>query len=192
MQKSRVRPIFSMVDSPDYSNALEHQELQQLFDSLFPNQTAPSFDDSHTGMAIAAKSPKLALQLSCLSRTLALELPWSQRADLRELAILAVNVCQRCDYGFNSRKNIALAQGMSNEQLDALWQWRHNADLTLFDTEQQLVIRFSYAVINNTVSDELFTQATTRYGETGVVEMTSVIGFWAFWAMFLNTLYPVQ
>lgn len=162
-------------------------EVAALFDTLFPGVDTPAFDSNHDGMAIAAVNPKLALTLAQTSRFLALDLDWCQRADLRELAIMTVNRHYDSSYSIRSREAIALAGGINADQAAALSDWRTSK---LFDEEQRLVIEYSHAVLSGTVPAALFDQVKATFSEKGAVEFTTVISFWAFWAMFLNATRP--
>lgn len=166
--------------TPDESTAAD---LAALFGQLFPGNPEPAFDKFHAGLAIAAHSPKLALQLAQTSALIAGQLGWCQRKDLRELAIQAVNLHFKSDYSFASRLPAASACGVSEDQLAALPDWRASQ---LFDSEQRLAIEFAHAVASGDVPAALFARVTARWGERGAVECTALIAFWAFWAMFIN------
>jgi alkylhydroperoxidase family enzyme len=143
----------------------------------------PRIDESHDGIAIAAHNPELARQLAQLSRFLALDLPWCERQDLRELAIQVVNRELHCEYSFRTRAPIAAAAGVGLDAQHALSEWRSSA---LFNEEQRLVIEYAQAVIRSEVSDELFLRVAQAYTEKGAIEFTTVVAFWSFWAMVLN------
>jgi alkylhydroperoxidase family enzyme len=166
--------------TPDEATA---QDLAALFAHLFPNNPDGRIDQNHAGVAIAAHNPKLALNLAKLSGLIAGQLGWSQRKDLRELAIQAVNLHYKSDYSFRSRMPTATACGVSIEQQAALPYWRTSG---LFDEEQRLAIEYATAVVTGEVPDELFARVKDRWGEQGSVECTALVGFWAFWAMFLE------
>ena len=184
---ARVTAVYRPGDHPDFRDGATAKELSDLFGYLFPNATAPQIDGAHDGIAIAAQNPTLALNLSKLSRFMALELTWSQRHDLRELAIQALNLHFNCDYSFNSRIRSAEAAGVSIDLQRALPNWRQSK---LFNAEQKLVVEYTLAVVNGKVPDELFARVAAAFGEKGAVEFTAVVGFWAFWAMFLNATRP--
>ncbi|MCE7795290.1 hypothetical protein LWE61_01825 [Sphingobium sufflavum] len=179
---ARVQPVHTASDYRD-----DPADAAALFGTLFPGVAAPAFDANHDGMAIAALNPKLALTLAQTSRFLALDLEWCKRADLRELAIMTVNRHYGSTYSIRSREAIALAGGISADQAAALDDWRNS---NLFDAEQRLVIDYAQTVLSGTVPAALFEQVKTAFGEKGAVEFTSVVGFWAFWAMFLNATRP--
>jgi alkylhydroperoxidase family enzyme len=158
-------------------------DIAALFAALFPGEADPEINQFHAGVAIAAHNPKLALNLARMSGLIAGELGWCQRKDLRELAIQALNLHYRSDYSFRSRMATATACGISAEQQAALPDWRGS---TLFDGEQRLTIEYAEAVVTGDVPEELFARVKAQWGEQGAVECTALIGFWAFWAMFLN------
>ena len=180
---ARVTTINRPGDYPGTPDETTAADLAALFESMFPGNPDPEINQYHAGIALAAHSPKLAQGLAGLSKLMALELGWSQRTDLRELAILAANLQFKSDYGFRSRLPNARAAGITNEQIAALPDWQAS---TLFDEEQKFAIAYAHAVASGEVPPALFEQAKARWGERGVVECTAVIGFWGFWAMFLN------
>ncbi len=181
---ARVKPVHK---ASDYRG--DPAEVATLFDALFPGVEAPAFDANHDGMAIAALNPQLALTLAQTSRFLALDLGWCQRADLRELAILVVNTHYKSSYSLASRAATVRACGISDTMVAALPYWRGS---DLFDEEQQLVLEHSEAVLSGTVPAALFDRVKATFGEKGAVEFTTVVGFWAFWAMFLNATRPEE
>ncbi len=179
---ARVKPVHR---ASDYQG--DPAEISTLFATLFPGVEAPAFDGNHDGMAIAALNPKLALVLAQTSRFLALDLAWCARADLRELAILTVNLWYKSTYSLQSREATVRACGISDAMAAAVPDWRGS---DLFDDEQRLVIEYSQAVVTGDVPAALFDRVVAAFGETGAVEFTSVVGFWSFWAMFLNATRP--
>lgn len=184
---ARVKAVHSPVDYPDTPDEATRRDLAELFAQLFPGVAEPRFDDAHDGMAIAALNPKLALNLARMSGFVALELPWCERRDLRELAIQTVNAHFNCSYSFKARIPIAEGAGISAEQQAALDAWQAS---DLFDDEQRLVVEYAHAVANGDVPDALFARVVERFGEKGAVELTTVVAFFGFWAMFLNATRP--
>jgi len=184
---ARVKAIHRSDDYPGMPDEMTRQELVALFQHLFPGNPHPEIDQSHAGLAVAAHNPKLALNLAKLSALIAGELPWSQRRDLRELAIQAVNVHFGSDYSFQARMGAAQAAGISADQLAAIAHWRTSP---LFNEEQGLVLEYAHAVASGQVPGALFGRVVERYGEKGAVELTSLIAFWSFWALFLNATRP--
>ena len=184
---SRVTPVFRPSDYPGTPDERTREELAELFDHMFPGAEHPEIDRPHAGIAIAALNPRLALHLSKLSGFAALELGWSKRADLREIAIQTVNLHYRSDFSARSRHPAWEAVGLRMEQLAALPYWQSTA---LFDEEQRLVIEYALAVVSGNVPEDLFARVAARFGEKGAVECTAVIGIWSMWAMLLNATQP--
>jgi alkylhydroperoxidase family enzyme len=180
---ARVTTINRPSDYPGTPDAATRADLGALFAALFPGNPAPQINKFHAGVAIAAHTPKLALSLARLSGLIAGELGWCQRKDLRELAIQTVNLHYRSDYSFQCRADIAVEAGISHEQQAALHDWLGS---DLFDADQRLTIEYANAVVTGAVPEPLFARVKARWGEQGAVECTALIGFWAFWAMFLN------
>lgn len=181
----RVKGIFKPDDYPGSSDDATGRATAALFETLFPGVENPHFDGNHVGMAVVAQNPQLALALSGLSRLIALETAWCKRTDLRELAIQTVNLRYASDYAFRSRLAIAASVGLRAELLAAIPEWRTSA---VFDEEQRLVIEYSEAVMAGAVSADLFARVKERYGETGTIEFTTLVGIWSFWAMLLKAV----
>ena len=180
----RLTPIRQAADypNPDRDTA---EALADLFRQLFPDNPDGRIDDGHDGLALAAHNPHLAARLADMSRFMALDLPWSHRQDLRELALQTINTCFDSDYSLRTRQSVAEGAGISEKQQAALPHWRESE---LFDEEQRLVIEYSEALARGPVPDELARRVVERFGEKGAVEFTAVAAFWGFWAMFLNGL----
>lgn len=180
---ARVTMINRPGDYPGTPDEATQSDLAALFAGMFPGNPDPEIDKFHAGVAIAAHTPKLALGLAKLSGLIAGETGWCQRKDLRELAIQTLNLYYKSDYSFSCRAEIAAGVGITHEQQAALPDWRSSS---LFDEEQRLVIEYTEAVVTGVVPEELFARVKASFGEQGAVECTALIGFWAFWAMFLN------
>ena len=179
----RIHGVFKPSDHPNYPNP----EITKLFEALFPGNPSPAFDRNHTGLAITAYNPKLALHFAKLSRFLALETAWSQRNDLRELAIQTVNLHYKSDFSFHARIASANAAGITDAHLKVL-KTGHQSEV--FDEEQSLVIEYANAVVTGAVPEPLFARVIQQFGETGTVEFTSIVAFWSAWAMIINAAHP--
>jgi hypothetical protein len=179
----RVKAIHRPADYPGKPDEETQEEVAALFQQLFPGVEDPRIDENHVGMAIAAHNPQLAMGLGKLSSLIAVDLPWCQRRDLRELAIQAVNLHFNAHYAFEARRANAKAAGIGPELLDALPDWKKSP---LFDVEQRLVIEYAHAVASGEVPATLSKRVIGLYGEKGAVEFTSLVAFWSFWALFLN------
>ncbi len=184
---ARLTAIYKPGDYLGTPDETTRKDLSDLFAHLFPQKPNAEIDRSHSGIAIAAQNPKLALHLARLSVFIATELPWCQRRDLREVAIQTLNLHFKSEYSFLTRMKAATAAGISVEAQKALPQWRTSA---LFDEDQRLVIEYTNAVVTGDVPAELFARMVGKFGEKGAVECTALISFWSFWAMFLNATGP--
>jgi alkylhydroperoxidase family enzyme len=184
---SRVTAVYKPSDYPGTPDEQTQDDLADLFDHMFPTIENPEIDRAHAGIAIAALNPKLALHLSRLSGFAALQLGWSKRADLREIAIQTVNLHFKSDFSAQSRFKAWEAVGLSKDQLAVLPYWKST---NLFDEEQRLVIEYALAVVAGEVPEALFARVAARFGEKGAVECTAVIGIWSMWAMLLNAVQP--
>lgn len=179
---ARVKPIRRAGDYPTGSDADTRAGLDELFAAMFPDNPAGEIDRNHSGMAVAAHSPKLALLMSQMSRFIVLELGWSGRKALSELAIRTVNHRYGSTFSNEARLGAAKAAGLSDEQIAAVPDWRSD----LFDAEQRLVIEYTDAVLRGAVDDALFMRMTAAFGEKDTVEATTAIGWWALWAMLIE------
>jgi hypothetical protein len=126
---SRVTAVHKPSDYPGTPDDETRAGLAELFGHMFPGVENPEIDRAHSGVAIAALNPGLALHLPRLSGFAALQLGWSQRADLRELAIQTVNLRFKSDYSAQSRYRAWVAVGLSMEQLARGWLHRVKAPL---------------------------------------------------------------
>lgn len=155
-------------------------EIAELFETLFPGNPAPAFNDAHSLMAVLAHSPQLALPAARLSAAVILDSGWGQRAGLRELAFQTLGRHFGDSFSIQARLPNAEAAGLTTEQRAAIPDWRASE---LFDDEQKLVIEYTQAVVTGRVPETLFARLVARYGERETVECTVAIGFWSFWAM---------
>jgi alkylhydroperoxidase family enzyme len=188
MAMTRVTAVSTPGDYPGTPDETTRTELAELFKTLFPNAENPAFDAAHTGMAIAALSPRLALNLAKMSGFMAKDLPWAQaHRQMNELAIQTLNIHFKSDYTLQSRQPAAAAAGLTPEMLAAVPQWRAS---DLFTEAQRLVIEYTQAVILGDVPPALFAKVVAQYGERGAVEFTAAIGWWSMWTMILNATYP--
>ena len=181
---ARIGYIYKPSDYPGNPDETTRGELAALFEHLCPGDPKA---EPHAGYALLAHSPRLALNIAHLADYIVREMPWTQRRDLRELAIQALNLHFKCDFSFQAHLRYAQVSGITLEQQAAIPYWRTSS---LFDEEQRLVIEYSFAVATGDVPGELFSRVVGRYGERGAVELTAAISWWSFWAMILNALRP--
>lgn len=180
---NRITPLFTPGDCPSDADPETRREIGAFFAAMFPGNPAPAIDGPHTGLALAAHSPVFAQKLSALTSSVVLELGWSKRQDLMELAIQAVNLHFGCSFSFETRLGKADGTGIGLARIAALPMWRTSK---LFDDEQRLVLEYVEAVVTGSVPDELFARVKEKWGQKGTVEFTAVIGTFSLWAMLIN------
>lgn len=181
---ARVTPIFRPEDHPESGDTATQADLAALWEHLFPGDPQ---GEPHAGYAILAQSPKLALGIARMADCILGEIGWTQRRDLRELSVQALNHHYRCDFSFQAHLTYAQLAGISLEQQAAIPYWKTSE---LFDDEQRLVIEYTFACLGGDVPAELFARVAEHFGEKGAVEFTTTVGWWALWAMLLNATRP--
>jgi alkylhydroperoxidase family enzyme len=184
---ARVTAVYRPGDYPGTPDAETQQALAELFAHLRPGSPDPEIDRDHAGIAIAAQNPRLALAMARMSGFMVLELGWCQRRDLLELAIQTVHLHYRCDFSFQARLPNMERLGLDPHLLAALPYWRTSP---MFDDEQRLVIEYTLATVSGEVPEELFARVVAAHGEKGAVEFTTVVGWFALWAMLINATRP--
>lgn len=181
---ARVTEVFRPEDHPAHADAQTRADLAALFAHLFPDG-APG--EPHAGYAVLAQSPRLALAVAKMSDCVLGEIGWTQRRDLRELSVQALNWHYGCDFSFQAHLGYAELSGITLEQQAAIPLWRTSR---LFDNEQRLVIEHTLACVAGDVPGELFERVKAHFGEAGAVEFTVTVGWWSLWAMLLNATQP--
>lgn len=188
---TRVTGIYAAADHPGPLDKADSQTLKLLFDSVFPEYFrkagAPENARLAPSWAMMTQNPELALRLVRLSDYIISDMPWSKRADLRQLMTQAVNLHFMCEYAHQVHFDVSRNAGISAELQAALPFWRTSG---LFNDEQRTVIEFTHAAIDGTVSDELFAKVVSLFGEKGTIEFTVATAYMSFWAIILNTLRP--
>lgn len=183
----RIAGVFKPSDHPSSRAGQINGDVLAFFNGLFPGVTDPEIDRGHTGLAILAHNPVLAAKFADLSRFLVLDAGFGKKADLREIAMMAVNLELGCSFGATTRMPAARAAGLSDEQIAAIPLWRSTA---LLDAEQRLVAGFAYAAASGGMSDSLMDQGIEVLGERAVIELLALVAFWAAWAIILNAAQP--
>jgi alkylhydroperoxidase family enzyme len=105
---------------------------------------------------------------------------------VRELAILRVATLSRAKYEWTQHVPIALACGVTSEQVAALERGEIQAGC--FDAVEQAVLRFVTEVANDVrASDEALDRVSTALGVRAVVELLVVVGYYRLIAGVLET-----
>ena len=186
MARARTFGVFKPDDHPCASDRAIREDLEALGERLFPGakDLKPNLPP---GYAVLAQSPRLALSIASLASYIERRMPWSQRLNVRELAVQALNLHFKCDFSFRAHCIYGQSQGVSLEKQTAISHWRTSG---LLSAEERLVVQYSFAVVTGTVSDELFSEVVARYEERGAIELTTAVAWWSLWAMILNATRP--
>lgn len=130
------------------------------------------------------RSPALAGRIQSLGAFLRFESAFPDH--LREFAILITARAWECAYEWHAHHPIAVAAGLPEAIAGAVAAGRR-PDFADADADAELVYDFSTELQETRrVSDALYGRALARFGEEGVVELTTINGYYAMFAMILN------
>ena len=105
---------------------------------------------------------------------------------LRELVILRVAVLNRAPYEFALAAPVALAEGLTQAQVDAVAGWQAS---TLFDARARDVLAYADAMtLQVQVPKELFDALRARLDERELVELTATVAAYNMVSRFLVAL----
>lgn len=105
---------------------------------------------------------------------------------LRELIIMRVAQLNNAPYEADQHAPIALAEGVSQAQLDALPHW---SDSDLFSEKETAVLAYTDAMTRKVqVSDSIFQAVASQYPSEQVVEITATIAAYNMVSRFLEAL----
>lgn len=129
------------------------------------------------------KSPELMTRVSALGEYLRFRSGLAPR--LSELAILITAAHWRQQYEWDVHTPVALAAGIPQSVLDAVWKGDVPAGL---DTEQQALHDLCIAVHRDrTVFRALHDRAEAALGEQGAIDAIAICGYYSLLAMVLNS-----
>lgn len=105
---------------------------------------------------------------------------------LRELVILRVAVLNRAPYEFAQHAPVALAEGVSQDQVDAVRDWQGSA---LFDARSRDVLAYTDAMtLHVQVPQPLFDALRAHLSDREVVELTATVAAYNMVSRFLEAL----
>lgn len=105
---------------------------------------------------------------------------------LRELVIMRVAILNGAPYEADQHAPIALKEGMTQAQLDALPSWQ---DSTLFDDTERAVLAYTDAMTRNIqVEAPVFAQIRERFAHRQLVELTATVAAYNMVSRFLEAL----
>lgn len=107
--------------------------------------------------------------------------------DLRELIIMRVAILNRAPYEADQHAPIALKEGVTQAQLDALDNWRDAEDL--FNEQQRAVLAYTDEMtLNVQVPRAIYNDVEHLFNEQLVVEITATIATYNMVSRFLEAL----
>ena len=105
---------------------------------------------------------------------------------LRELVILLVACLNRAPYEFAQHAPVALDEGLSQPQIDAVAAWRTSA---LFDPLQRDVLAYAEAMtLQVQVAEPLFDAVRRRLSDRELIELTATVASYNMVSRFLEAL----
>ncbi len=106
--------------------------------------------------------------------------------NVRELTILLVANRMRAEYPVNDHIPIALAEGMAQEKIDAVPNWRKSE---LFDDREKALLEYVETMTDAIqVPNDVFANAKAHFNEREIVEITVLVGAYNMVARFLEAL----
>ena len=132
---------------------------------------------------VLLRSPELMSRTRGLSDYLRFESPLP--GYLREFVILLTARQWGQSYEWNAHYPLALDEGVSADMAQAIAEGRRPEGMV--EEEEILYDLFMELQRNHSVSDRTYERAVERFGEQGVVETVSLIGYYTMIAMLLNT-----
>lgn len=107
--------------------------------------------------------------------------------DLRELIIMRVAILNRAPYEADQHAPIALKEGVSQAQLDALANWQDAKDL--FSEQERAVLAYTDEMtLNIQVPPAVFQAVEQLFSEQLVVEITATVASYNMVSRFLEAL----
>jgi AhpD family alkylhydroperoxidase len=106
---------------------------------------------------------------------------------LRELVIMRVAVLNGASYEAHQHRPIALREGMTEEQLDALDGWEA---ASCFDARERAVLAYTDAMTRHIqVPDDVFAAVRAEFDDRRLVELTATIAAYNMVSRFLEALH---
>jgi 4-carboxymuconolactone decarboxylase len=104
---------------------------------------------------------------------------------LTELAILIAARYWTNNYEWNAHNPLAVTAGLSPEIIAAVADGRRPAKMA---EDEEIVYDFCMELLHNqSVSDPTYARAVEKFGEPGVVEATSLEGYYTYLSMIMAT-----
>ena len=169
-----------MARIPPVTRERVREDLRSIFDEVSSGPGGVG-----TGpMSVLKYSPEMARRAMPLFQYVRNESILPQR--VRELAMLTTARATDCPYIWNAHAALGRQAGLSNALVDAL---RDHKPLPPMSAEEEVVIKLGREFFQtNRVSQETFDAALQQFGPQGLVELTTLMGFYALLAFNANTV----
>ncbi len=132
-----------------------------------------------------ANSPKVLLNFIRLGNSILRRMGLSPK--WRELVILRVAKLTNSEYEWAQHTSLALETGVSQEQLDAIGDWKSSSK---FNDEERAILQYTDEVVQNvSATDPTFSTLKKFFDEQTIVELTLTAGFYG---MVARVLVPLQ
>lgn len=106
---------------------------------------------------------------------------------IREMVIMRVAQLNRAPYEADQHAPIALREGMSQAQLDALGEWSAHGDL--FSAQERAVLAYTDAMTRDVqVPDAVFAAVSAHFEAQQLVELTATVAAYNMVSRFLEAL----
>ena len=156
------------------------EELRTLFDEV--SGGPPGAGDGP--MSILNHSPEMARRTAPLFNYVRNESSLPQRT--RELAMLTTARALDCPYIWNAHVGLGRQSGLSDQLVDSL---RDNKPLPHLSEDEAVVVNVGMEFFRtHRVSQETFDLGLKNFGAQGMVELTTLMGFYAMLAFNANAI----
>ena len=128
------------------------------------------------------RSPELMRRVQKVGEYLRFQCPLDRR--LMEFATIMAARFWTQQYEWNSHYSLALKAGLKPEIADAVAEGRRPAGMA--EDEEIVYELVTESLQNQSVSDATYARAVAKFGESGVVDLVAVTGYYLLLAMVLN------
>ena len=164
--------------------AVTRDEVKEELRAIFDEVTSGAGGVGTGPMSVLKHSPELARRALPLFSYVRNESTVPKK--LRELAMLVTARSMDCPYIWNAHAGLAREEGLPDALIDAL---RDHQPLPPMPPEQAAVIAYGTELFQTRrVSPETFQAVLDRLGPQGLVELTSLIGFYTMLAFNANAV----
>jgi len=127
------------------------------------------------------RAPKIGLATQALGA--AARFDSSLPENVSEVAICTVGAFYRARFEFAAHKRLALAAGVSAEQLERL----RMGELPAFHGAEDLAYRVASSLLNlHRIDSNTYAGALAQFGEDGLIELVTIIGYYCMVSLTLN------